>query len=376
MSEQPRQEGVKKQGGFHTTAEVIVIAGNSVRRLFTLSAMVRLLQQHDILLAAFSRSLSHEDISALESAGGPQFIKPYTYSAFHAEQKTFEEPSEQKSVIVVEMTLDQLRDFKLSKHAVQTVIFTDLVCSDADSCAELREVLVDQVRSTPTFQTILYNNDLGTMDKGAVLLPAEDIPVRTHFSFGRSAVSTIHWSLEQDHLQGSMPNAQVRLPLFDLATSSLLRQEGVFAALSWLDITTLLDGERIHDGYGSLPMWEEHHGPLTLFWARPFQLYNDIKYLLDMPQSSYLCLGVAPYLRFEEIIEQHIEQFETILVVAESESQVALFQEYFLQKEKDSYHVIIYLPDIHALTDVFRHVFARAKEVMMLFDDPTSFPPL
>lgn len=363
-------------GTFHTTAEVIVIAGDSVRRLFALTSMQHLLQQHGIQVTAFSMTLSHQDIVALEAKGGQLQIRPYSFGAFHAEYKTYEHPAEQKTVIIVEMTMEHLKTFRLAKHSVQTLIFTDLVCSDNDSCAELRDILVDQVRGTPSFQTILYNNDLGELSKGAALLPVEDIPVRSHFSFGKSRVSTIHWSIVDNALMGSMPNAQVSLPVFDLPQSSLLRQEGIFAALSWLDISTLLAPEHITDGFGQLPLWEEHHGPLTLFWSHPFEHRSDIQYLLAMPQSAYLCIGMGPYLRFEEIIEQRIEQFETILVVAEDQNQVSLFQEYFLQKEKDSYHVIIYLPELQQLTGIFRHVFARAKNVMMLFDTPASFPPL
>lgn len=370
------EHGLLAAGAFHTTAEVIVIAGNSVRRLFALTAMLRLLGQLEITCSAFSMTLTHEDIVALEAKGGKLPIHPYRTGAFQAEYKTYEHPAEQKAVIIVEMDLHQLRTFRLQKHSVQTLILADLVCTDGDTCAELRDILVDQVRSTPTFQTILYNNDLGTLPTGAALLPVEDIPVRSHFSFGKSRVSTIHWSLEGERLLGSMPNAHVNLPAFDLPESSTLRQEGVFAALSWLQINTLLEPERISDGYGHLPLWEEHHGPLTLFWSRPFTERDDIQYLLAMPQSAYLCIGVTPYLRFEEILEERIEQFETILVVAEDQNQVSLFQEYFLQKERDSYHVIIYLPQIDDLTAVFRHVFTRAKSVMMLFDQPASFPPL
>lgn len=367
---------VLNQGAFHTTAEVIVIAGDSVRRLFALAAMCRLLQQHHVAFSAFSMTFTHEDVQALEEKGGAQQVRPYSYSAFHTEYKTYEHPAEQKAVIVVEMDLNQLREFRLQKHSVQTLILTDFVCPDADTCADLRDILVDQVRNTPTFQTILYNNDLGNLPPGAVLLPVEDIPVRSHFSYGKSRVSAIHWSLEGEALEGSMPNARVNLPAFDLATSSLLRQEGIFAALSWLQISSVLVAENIVDGYGRFPLWEEHHGPLTLYWSRPFVQREDVQYLLALPQSKFLCIGMGPYLRFEEIIEQRIEQFETILVVAEDQNQVSLFQEYFLQKERDSYHVIIYLPEIEQITAVFRHVFTRAQNVMMLFDHPASFPPL
>jgi len=327
-------------------------------------------------VVAFSQSLRPTELAALSGKNSQMHLRPYSYGAFIAEQKTFEHPMEQKSVIIIEMTLSQLRQFSLAKHHVQTLILTDLQCPDVDTCAEMRDYLTSQVRTTPTFQTILYNNDLGEVSKDTVLLTVEDIPVRSHFSFGRSQVSTIHWSIEGELLQGSMPNAQVTLPVFDLPTSTLLRQEGIFAALSWLDITTLLDPKVITTGYGALPLLEDHHGPLTLFWARPFELRSDIDAVLTLPSSTYLCIGVGPYLRFEALIEERIEQFETILVVAEDQNQVSLFQDYFLSKERDSYHVIVYLPEIEALTSVFKHVFARAQAVTMIFDAPASFPPL
>lgn len=353
-----------------------MVAGDSVRRLYTVATLLHLLPQHRMDVVAFSQSLRPAELTDLAAKAPGLVLRPYSHGAFAAEYKTYEHPAERKAVIIVEMTLGQLRNFSLSKHHVQTLLLTDLQCPDAETCADMREYLVGQVRTTPTFQTVLYNNDLGDIAKDAVLLTVEDIPVRSHFSFGRSQVSTIHWSIEGEQLQGSMPNAQVTLPVFDLARTSLLRQEGIFAALSWLDITTLLDPAVITAGFGGLPLLEEHHGPLTLFWARPFELRSDIQHVLTLESSRYLCIGMGPYLRFEELIEQRIEQFETILVVAEDQNQVSLFGDYFLQKERDSYHVLLYLPDLSSLTSVFSHVFARASNVTMMFDAPMSFPPL
>lgn len=358
------------QEDYYTAPRVLFVVGNSLRRLHTVSMLAHMLDELQISFACFYSSLSQEEFSifAERFAYVHGHIAAYRYAGFKEQYVKFQKPSKTPCYIIIEMNFDFLSKISFAEHEVQSLLLTDFSFLDADTPEDLEQRIIAQMKRTPSLQSMVYHFDMQQYSSTAqkrYLLQVEDIPIRTHYSFGRTVDSMIQLIPQEHSLILTMPNMQCAVPYDNQMTK--VAEEGYFAALALLASERVLTSMQTITRPALSPWLEDMLSPKrTIMWGAYIQEAEEMNAILDKHQ--FLCVSMSIYLRFEQVIENRITEVGQIFVVPERDDQEVVFGEYFVQKEKDSYHTIIYVPEKQLLEEVL-HSMGGEHTYCMVFDD-------
>lgn len=357
-------------GDFSTAATVVFLVGNSLRRLHAFWALMNILDTLEHPFTGLTSTLKKDELELMQSRMPLHHgsCDHYSTHTFQEAYKKHQVGSTKKAFIIIEMDFNLLSNISFSQHEVQTLLLTDFTFSDPDTPALLEERIISQMRRSSLLQTIVYNYDIGQYDdqkQSSFHLRLDDIPIRTHYSFGKTTDSLMQFIVNERTLMIAMPNLQLRLP-FD-PHSTVMRKEGYFAAIGLLLAERVINDTSSPTAQPSSPWLEEQLSPkLTALWAKYTTRPEELQAIIE--RCPRLCMSMSAYLRFEQTIENSIAELEKVIVVAEDKSQESVFSEYFVQKEKDSYHTIVYVPDAALLPEILP-LLAGDDEFYLLFDD-------
>ncbi|MFN7160142.1 MAG: hypothetical protein ACK4NC_00855 [Candidatus Gracilibacteria bacterium] len=365
---------IHSTGDFSTAATVVFLVGNSLRRLHAFWSIMNILDSLDHPFTGLTATLKKDELEFMKSRTPLKngTCEHYSLHTFQEAYKKHQIASTKKAFIIIEMDFNLLSNISFPQHEVQTLLLTDFTFSDPDTPAFLEERIISQMRRSSLLQTIVYNYDIGQFEsqtQSSFHLRLDDIPIRTHYSFGKTTDSLMQFSEKGNTLLTAMPNLQLTLP-FD-PHSTVMRKEGYFAAVGLLLAERVLNHDVSFHSQPASPWLEEQISPkLTALWAKYSSRPEEIQSIIE--RCPRLCMSLSVYLRFEQTIENSIADIERVVVVAEEKSQEAVFSEYFVQKEKDSYHTIVFIPDAAQLPDLLSAV-AGEEEFYLLFDDLRTY---
>lgn len=357
-------------GAFYTAPKVIFLVGRSVRRFHTMCILAQMLDEMQLSFTFMSTSIKAHDLEAMQerlpfTSGS---IIPYGFKKFKEIYASYQIPSPKQSLIVIEMDFAFLAKISFAEHEVQTLLLTDFAFEDPDFPEMLEERIIAQMKRASLLQTIVYNYDIEEDSRGQsknYYLPIDDIPIRTHSSFGRTTDSMMQFTLTDIALTINMPNLRMDVPYDSHMTS--IKREGYFAAVGLLLSERIITTTSKYVHMPLSPWFEDTPSPLsTIVWMQFATLPEEMNAIISA--HPYLCVSISVYLRFEQVIENRIIDLERLIVVAEKPEQEALFSEYFVQKEKDSYHTIVYIPEKDVLQEALPKI-TEGKPICYVFDE-------
>ncbi len=278
----------------------------------------------------------------------------------------------QGHVILVEGTWSDLGQLERKcPNFSHTLLLTDLRVIDKETEEEVLERLVAAINSGKEPASLLYPSDLLQSKEHHHMLDVSRIQSKTE-SYGFDEYASIHWMYKDGKLVAT-GNVQAAIEVVDIEVHSTLAKRSLIASLSSLKQTE----ENLPVGpiHVDAPMVEEpgKEGELKT-WSKFIQYEEEIQSLVQIPGLKNMCIGLDAYLRFEKYIEAEIAHFETLLVVAENPVQEELLRDMLLQKERDSYHSIIFVPRRAQMRTTLQRVFrSQKKRVHYVFDEMETF---
>lgn len=353
---------------FYKAPAVIVITGNTNRRLHTLSVCANTLAVNGYAVESFSFSLDKKELAKLQQYELPA-IQSYSHGVFMDRYKAHEAPSHTKSFLLIEMDIDVVKDFKFADHKVRTIVFTDVFMKTKDGAEELMEAMHQVVKKASSLNTILSNDDVDREDTdGMYYLPLDMLSVRNHKTYGTTNISS--YVLEQAEHDLSIREGKAvqkyHVPFF--SKFSRIKQEGIEAALAMFLVEGIQPTTFMPQGFPLIEKDINEH--VEYYWMGEETTEEEVHAILDVAKD--ICVGVSVYLSFENIIEEYVEKLGSILVVAENIAEATLFTEYFVKKEKNSFYSIVYASKKEDLKYLIPPLFEGHKVVYM-FGEIDSF---
>jgi len=365
------------QTHFENVPHLILVTGETIRRLHTFAMLVKELSELGKEVHSFTSTYTGKQLKRLQ-----QNHKQVPYDIFKVNKvkKAINDSVTGKKkvdfIIVEALTRDVLLNNLLSLP-VKTMIFSDLRARTNMEAQEAASMLLASMKKNPTLQRVLVNADTtlkkyeGFQPSYIEIKPTEKVDM---VHYGRSELAGIRFTPEEDTLTIDSVGDQYKHDVPSLKDYSLLKKEGLFAALSFLYKEELLEQAQLWD-IDSVPFLENHSGDDEQFvWTEGLNYPDELKELIHISKYKNVCIGLTNYLRFEEVIESDIHLFDTLLVVAENDTQAELLGDYFLNKEKGSYHSIIFVPDRTEMRTALQRIFrSQNKPILYLFDNISTF---
>ncbi len=355
------------QQEFHQ--HTVLIVGATQRRLHLFHILLSALQRKDMQVLAQSASLSHEMKKKLERMHIDMNFDVYKLgSGFHR--------TDEKSILLVEMTYEQFLIENTDALHEALLVLADLRIEDTLFGQDIKDKIA-QMNAKKQLKEVLYNVDTVSKREEGIshhYIDIESILSENVIGYGRSPLSSIHFDIQDDVLNIMTKTESHEIQIEHISAYSYLKQEGLFGAIAVLLQYDFFDKETCSK-LETYPFLERDSGNIeVLVWTFGAIHPDEFDALLRIPTYTNVAMGLANYLRFEDIIERNIERFETVLVVAEDEAQAELLGDYFLSKEHDSYHSIIFVPNSSEMRTSLQRVFrGQEKKILYLFDNIGTF---
>ncbi len=358
-------------GNVYKAPEVILVVGNSLRRFHTAIYLRDILTFCKHHVDTFTTTLDFDD-EQTKVKYAPYFTK-HDYKSFKLAYEEVEGARSHKAYIIIEVSLDVLPAFPISKHNVKTILFTDMRMGKKEQPAEVKEYIDHEYHHSHILDRLIYNTN--TVPKAEFadqyfFVQVDEISIPRQYSFGASSMSTCGFDIDEviTVTHEGKKSSCARPAIID----GVIKSESLMGAISYAleEDLALGDIEGSFQHLTALPLFDEVKAEGTMLWTRPMILGDAIWDALQSEQA--LCIGVSIYLYNEDLIERSIDKVSQIVVVAEQEAESELYTEYFLKKERQSDHKIIYTSSRGFLPHIPSTLF-NSEKIMYIFEYLDTF---
>lgn len=367
-----QMEGIQKN--IYKAPEVIVVVGNSIRRFYTTAFLQHVLNNTGHNVVALSLDLDMDERDTTEVYG--KYFQEYSPRTFKATYSSMEQPRDHKSYILLELHYEKLMELDLKKHNIKTMIFTDLRVENAEMAKEIKEYIDHQYHHSRVLDRIFYNTDAVPKDLFSNqyhFLQVDELKIPRQWSFGETALAEFGFSVEtKGNIICRHDSTSFQCSVAEEILLSTVKKDGLFGALAYVmeeDISWELITETISH-LPTLPYMEEYKDEELYLWTRPVLMGDAV--WDGVKQQHTLCIGASIYLYNETLIEKSIDDIKHILVVAEHPVEAEFYAEYFLEKEQQSMHKVVFYPSLQHLPHILRGLF-KSEKIMYMFEYLPTF---
>lgn len=355
------------QQAFHQ--HTVLIVGSTQRRLHVFHMLLSFLNAKEMTVVAYSASMTHEMKKKLERLHFDLKFDVY-------KQGSLPQKVDESTITLKEMTYEQFLSEDTGMLREALLILADLRIDDTLLGQDIKDK-IEKMNDTKQIKEVIYNADtVSKREEGLSkhYIDIDSMPGENIIGFGRSPLSSIHFETKEDSITILTKNLSQEITIPNLKEFSYLKQEGLFGAIAALVQYDFFDAD-IMTKSETYPFLERDSGKIeVLVWTFGSIHPDEFDALLKIPTYTNVAMGLTNYLRFEDVIERNIERFEAVLVVAEDEAQAELLGDYFLSKEHDSYHSIIFVPNSAEMRTSLQRVFrGQEKKIIYLFDNIGTF---